>query len=84
MDPFLAVAWLTWQLIGHSLFIGLPSGVTVQQVCIDDWICYVPDNPQLLVVEWKGANPAIMRAQIVKPDGVVIWVEAYGQPPYKS
>lgn len=76
-------AVLTWNLVKGTLFIGLPADVTVVQVCIDDWACYVPSNPQVLVVEWAGSNPSMMRAECER-DGKRMWVEAYATPLYVS
>jgi hypothetical protein len=54
----LAVATLTWNLISGTLFIGLPSE-GVDEVCVEDQICVVPDNRQLVVIDWDGPPPVV-------------------------
>lgn len=62
----LAVATLLWNLVGTSLFIGLPDG-GAEEVCIEtpmtSPLCLVPDNKQLVVVAWDGPPP-VVRARV--------------------
>lgn len=69
----LAVAVLTWNLIGGTLFICLPSD-PVDEVCIEESWCFVPENPQVIVVPWDGPPP-IVRARLA--DGSVQYAVPY-------
>jgi len=71
-----AVATLTWNLVGASLFIGLPSDASVSQVCIGASYCVVPDNKQLIVLDWDGPVPYV-KAQIADT-----WIYAVPYPAF--
>jgi hypothetical protein len=73
-------ARLTWQLVGTSLFIGLPANVTVQQVCVEWTTCVVPDNPVVVVLPWASGNPSSIAARVVRSDGSLEWHEARALP----
>ena len=77
MDLIIAsgVASLTWNLVSKTLFIGLPSE-GVDEVCVEDSICVVPDNRQFVVIDWDGPPP------VVKARSGSSWVYALPCTPF--
>ena len=76
MNPFASVALLSWNLISGSLFISLPSDCIVEELCVDDVICLVPDNRVAIVLPWDGPPP------VVRARSGSSWVYAVPVPPY--
>jgi hypothetical protein len=66
-------AALTWQLVGGTLFVGLPSGVTVEKACFR-WQCVVPENKVVVVFQWDGEPIDRDVAVLVKAaNGMASW-----------
>ena len=76
MNPFAAVALFSWNLISGSLFILLPSDCVVEELCVEDALCLVPDNRVAIVIDWDGPPP------IVKARSGSSWVYAVPTTPY--
>jgi hypothetical protein len=71
----LAVAVLTWNLISGTLFILLPSE-PVEEICVEDVVCLVPDNKVAVVMPWDGPPP------VVKARSGSSWVYAVPWPSF--
>jgi hypothetical protein len=69
------IALLTWNLIGGTLFILLPSE-PVEEVCVEDVVCLVPDNKVAVVMPWDGPPP------VVKARSGSSWVYAVPWPSF--
>jgi hypothetical protein len=80
MTAVLLVARLTWNLVGATLFIGLPSDVTVQEVCVEWTTCVTPDNPVVVVLPWASGSPSSVSARFVRSDGSLGWQDAVPVP----
>ena len=76
MTPFASVALLSWNLIAGTLFISLPSDCVIEELCVDDVICLVPDNRVSVVLPWDGPPP------VVKARSGVSWMFAVPVPSY--
>ena len=70
-------AGLTWNLIGGTLFIGLPSE-PVDRVCVEE-TCVVPDNSVCVVLTWDGPPPVVYAK---RTDGT--WLAAVPVPVYEG
>ena len=77
----LLYASLTWNVLPGAVYVGLPSDVTVESVCIEDR-CVVPDNPQLVVIPWEGPPPTIAVAKVRYRDGTQGTLVAIQLPNY--
>lgn len=75
MMEWAAVALLTWNLISGTLFIFLPSD-PVEEVCVDDHLCVVPDNRVVLLLPWDGPPP------VVKARSGSSWIYAVPVSPF--
>lgn len=64
----LLFATLTWNVLPGAVYVGLPSDVIVEQVCVET-VCVTPDNPQLVVIPWEGEPPFVTIAKVRYPDG---------------
>jgi hypothetical protein len=71
----LAVALLTWNLVGGTLFVFLPSD-PVEEVCVNDEVCVVPDNRVVILLDWDGPPP------VVRARSGQTWMYAVPCPPY--
>jgi hypothetical protein len=69
------IALLTWNLISGTLFILLPSE-PVEEVCVEDVVCLVPDNRVAMVMPWDGPPP------VVKARSGSSWVYAVPWPSF--
>jgi hypothetical protein len=69
------IALLTWNLISGTLFILLPSE-PVEEICVEDVVCLVPDNKVAVVMPWDGPPP------VVKARSGSSWVYAVPWPPF--
>jgi hypothetical protein len=69
------IALLTWNLISGTLFILLPSE-PVEEVCVEDVVCLVPDNKVAVVMPWDGPPP------VVKARSGSSWVYAVPWPSF--
>jgi hypothetical protein len=69
------IALLTWNLIGGTLFILLPSE-PVEEICVEDVVCLVPDNKVAMVMPWDGPPP------VVKARSGSSWVYAVPWPSF--
>jgi hypothetical protein len=69
------IALLTWNLIGGTLFILLPSE-PVEEICVEDVVCLVPDNKVAVVMPWDGPPP------VVKARSGSSWVYAVPWPSF--
>lgn len=76
-------AMLTWNLVGGTLFIGLPAEVTVTEVCIDWLTCLVPDNAVVLVIPWDTYPDSVI-ARFTRADGSAGSLEAFKWPVYQG
>jgi len=74
-------AVLTWNLIGSTLFIGLPANVRVYEVCINWEFCVHPDNAQVVVVPWD-ISPESVIARFTRSDGSSGSLEAVTWPAF--
>lgn len=71
----LSVAFLTWNLISGTLFVFLPSE-PVEEVCVEDVLCVIPDNRVVILLDWDGPPP------VVKARAGATWVYAVPVPSY--
>jgi hypothetical protein len=69
------IALLTWNLISGTLFILLPSE-PVEEICVEDVVCLVPDNRVAMVMPWDGPPP------VVKARSGSSWVYAVPWPSF--
>jgi hypothetical protein len=69
------IALLTWNLISGTLFILLPSE-PVEEICVEDVVCLVPDNTVAMVIPWDGPPP------VVKARSGSSWVYAVPWPSF--
>jgi hypothetical protein len=69
------IALLTWNLISGTLFILLPSE-PVEEICVEDVVCLVPDNKVAVVMPWDGPPP------VVKARSGSSWVYAVPWPSF--
>jgi hypothetical protein len=69
------IALLTWNLISGTLFILLPSE-PVEEICVEDVVCLVPDNKVAMVMPWDGPPP------VVKARSGSSWVYAVPWPSF--
>jgi hypothetical protein len=69
------IALLTWNLISGTLFILLPSE-PVEEICVEDVVCLVPDNKVAVVMPWDGPPP------VVKARSGSSWIYAVPWPPF--
>jgi hypothetical protein len=68
-------ASLTWNLVGHTLFVGLPS-YPIDELCIAD-TCLVPTNTVVVVVPWERDE-----VPVVKVRSGESWIFAIEWPVY--
>lgn len=78
----LAFAWLQWNLLPGAIWVGYPSGVKVETVCVES-VCSVPTNPVMDLFPWEGPVTSV-RVLITSPDGMSTWIEAAPYPVFKG
>jgi hypothetical protein len=80
-------AGLQWNYLPGLLLIGLPSGVTVESVCIEEQFvtefCVTPDNSVVVAVP-LDEPPTAVRATVRDHDGAVRTLSAYPLPSYSG
>jgi len=96
MIPLGVAAWLTWNTIGHDVFVMYPSGGVVEEICFGDHQCYVPtsqvgevfpwcddDTPEDISAACYDAFESI-RVAVRLPDGRRVYYYAEPTPERKS
>lgn len=78
----LVAAWLQWNLLPGAIWVGYPSGVTVETLCIES-VCSTPTNAVGEVIPWEGPVMSV-RAFVTRPDGTQAWIEAVQHPIYEG
>ena len=80
--PLIVSAWLQWNLLPGAIWVGYPSGVKVETLCVES-VCSTPTNTVGDLIPWEGPVTSV-RVLVTRSDGRTEWLEAVVYPVYKG